>query len=218
MIRRDYILRVVQELAQMLRRVVSLKERQEYEAALRELGRALEQLEKAPAHDQATPSFEHWLALCEKETVTCGPLLIAVADLLREQGELLRLQAKGPEGRRSWAIALGLYLEAILGGHTFVSVELLDRIEELITRLSGNPLPAPVLRRLLGYFEERGQFAKAENALFDWLDTDDAGAAAEGAAFYDRLAARPDAELARGELPRAEVEQGRREFQRRLGQ
>ena len=99
MIRRDYILRMVEELAQMLGRVVSLKDRQEYEQAMREIGLALAQLEKTPAGDPDTASLEHWLALCEQETAARGPLLIAVADLLNEQGELLRLQNKIPESR-----------------------------------------------------------------------------------------------------------------------
>ena len=213
MIRRDYILRMVEELAQMLGRVVSLKDRQEYEQAMREIGLALAQLEKTPAGDPNTAPLEHWLALCAKETAAHGPLLIAVADLLNEQGELLQLQNKVSESRRSQAIAIGLYVEAILGGHSFVSVELLDRIETLLARVSGTPLPASVLRRLLGYFEARGRFAQAENTFYDWLETGDTDAATAGAAFYERLAGKTDAELERGGLPRAEAEQGRRDLQ-----
>ena len=124
-----------------------------------------------------------------------------------------QLQNKVSESRRSQAIAIGLYVEAILGGHSFVSVELLDRIETLLARVSGTPLPASVLRRLLGYFEARGRFAQAENTFYDWLETGDTDAATEGAAFYERLAGKTDAELERGGLPRAEAEQGRRDLQ-----
>ena len=70
MIRRDYILRMVEELAQMLGRVVSLKDRQEYEQAMREIGLALAQLEKTPAGDPNTAPLEHWLALCRSEEHT----------------------------------------------------------------------------------------------------------------------------------------------------
>jgi hypothetical protein len=48
--------------------------------------------------------------------------------------------------------------------------------------------------------------------LFDWLKSGDPAATVEGINFYDRLLTLNDAELQRGELPRVEVEQGRREF------
>ena len=58
---------------------------------------------------------------------------------------------------------------------------------------------------LVRFYELTGQFGRAEDALFDLLDR--AGPEAEefAHALYDRLLAKPDEELAAGNLPRSEI-------------
>ena len=73
-----------------------------------------------------------------------------------------------------------------------------------------------MLRRLFRYLEERALYATAEDALYEWLDRNDPDAITEGIAFYERLLARSDVELADGNLPRAEVEDGRGELLQRI--
>ena len=58
-------------------------------------------------------------------------------------------------------------------------------------------------------------FDKAEDVLFDWLDSGDRNARENGLAFYDRLSARSDEELQRCGLPRQEIEEGRGEVLKR---
>jgi hypothetical protein len=72
-----------------------------------------------------------------------------------------------------------------------------------------------VLRRLFRYLEDRALYATAEDALYEWVDREDPAAISEGIAFYERLLAKSDAELAQGNLPRAEVEEGRGELLQR---
>ena len=124
-----------------------------------------------------------------------GEKLLALADLFREQGELYLLEGNLPENLRTAAISLGLYLEAATSAGTIIWVDLLDKIEGLTEQTNGIRLPAEVVKRLLSYYEARGLFAKAEDVLFDWLDTDDPQAPTAGLAFYDRLAAKSDREL-----------------------
>src|SRR5207245_11050876 len=64
------------------------------------------------------------------------------------------------------------------------------------------------------YYETRGMLDKAEDALFDWLDTSDPEAPNSGLAFYERLSAKNDQDLERGGLPRDEVEEGDRKSTR----
>src|SRR5213076_534213 len=107
------------------------------------------------------------------------------------------------------------YLEAVRTG--FVSLDLLQRIDELVQRLGDRPLPAPVLRRLFRYLEDRGLYATAEDALYEWLDLNDTDALKEAVMFYERLSQKSDEELVRGNLPRSEVEEGRASLIRRHG-
>jgi tetratricopeptide (TPR) repeat protein len=213
MIRRDYIMRLITEMTQVLLRVVSLRHRQEYELALKEVDEALRRLRQ---DDGGTPAeLEEWLALCAKHEQAASGLLMAVGELIREQGEILLLQERNDEAWCSHTLALGLLVEGILTGRTFVTEELLDRVDGLAARLEKGARPASLLSRLAAYYEARGRFAKAEDAIFEWAQSGDPSVFAFGRAFYDRLEAQSDAELERGGLPRAEVRNGRLELEQR---
>jgi hypothetical protein len=141
--------------------------------------------------------------------------MVAVADLIKEQADLLRLRERESECQQASALSLGLFLEALVSGSTFVSAELLARVEELIERTTSAALPPGVLRRMAHYYELRGKLDKAEDTFFELLSTADPQAATDGLAFYDRLSNKTDGDLEEGGLPRAEVEEGRQQFLRR---
>src|SRR5882672_4637671 len=114
MIRRDYILRMVAEMAQVLARVISLKSRQEYEQALKEINAALRELRDDSAEPPEELSLADWIALCRKHEQAASGLMVAVANLLKEQADVLAVQGKPDGSARSRAMALGLFLEALL--------------------------------------------------------------------------------------------------------
>jgi len=212
MIRRDYILRMVAEMAQVLARVISLRGQQEYDQALREINAALRELRAGSTDAPHELSLADWIALCRKHEQAASGLMIAVADLLKEQGDVLEAQKNADGSAPSRALALGLFLEALLNGETFVTAELLAKVEALFAQVRATLSDAGVWRRLVSYFEARGRFAQAEDALFGWQATGDPTVTTDGLAFYQRLGVQADDALERGDLPRAELEQGRREF------
>ena len=206
MIRRDYLIKLVQELSAVLLRIISLKERREFAAALHEIDCAVERYLGLPSSEALPQNLDHVIHLCSREGGPMSDSLKLLADIFYEQGEVLRLQ-NSDAYPRAHLLSLGLYLEAVRTG--FVSLDLLQRIDHLVQQLGDTSLPAPVLRRLFRYLEERGLYATAEDALYEWLDHNDPDALKEGLAFYDRLLKMPDEDLASGNLPRAEVEDGR---------
>lgn len=104
--------------------------------------------------------------------------------------------------------ALELYAEA--GAARVGQSDVRERVRRLRVALRDYQLPNAAYRRVLRYLEADGRLGEAEDLLFEWLE--DAGATsllvAEGRAFYERLLARDDAALERGQLPRAEVREG----------
>jgi len=140
--------------------------------------------------------------------------MLAVADVLKEQGELFALQGKSADALLARQFAAGIFIEALLKEECFVSADLVAKVEELIRLCSADPQPPALLRRLVPYFEVRGDFARAEDLLFEWLESGDPEAGVAGRVFYERLGAIPDASLEQGGLTRAEVDQGAREWEK----
>jgi hypothetical protein len=216
MIRRDFVHRTIQKMSQSLASVLQLKEHQEYEQALREIGRALREFgegDEAPDHRR---SLDDWLVLCRKHPESAGGVMLAVGDVLREQSEIFSLQDKPTEALYARQMAAGIFIEAMLREECFVSGDLVSKVERLVEQCSASPMPPELLSRLVTYFEVRGDFAKAEDTLFEWLETGDPDAASEGRTFYERLAAMSDDTLAQGGLTRAEIEQGGRDWEKAL--
>ena len=217
MIRRDYFMRMAQELTQVLARILFLKKAQDYPRALDEIEKVLTQFWKLTPEQIKAFSLEHWIAQCRQEQGPMGEKLAVLANLFIEQTELCILQGDLPESQRIAALGLGLCLEAAASPDTMVSVDLLEKIEQLIEQTEGFPKSAEVLKRLLSYYETRGMLSKAEDMVFDWLETGDPNAPPEGKAFYERVARKSDEELEHHGLPRAEVEQGKEELWKRAG-
>lgn len=149
-----------------------------------------------------------------------GERACAVAALLDAEAEVLRRRgAPQPELRCK---ALDLYLAA--ASHGFEAPEtpadeaLEARVQALEASLAGYALPAATLWRLFDHRLARGGFAGAEDLLFEALERfrDDPELDGRGRAFYRQLAREDDARLARGGLPRDEVEEGRAAFERAL--
>ena len=216
MIRRDFVLRTIQQMTQALASVLRLKEHQEYEQALREIGQALREFGEGDETPDHRRSFKDWLVLCRKHPESAGGVMLAVADVLREQGEIFSLQDRTADALCARQLATGLFIEAMLTEECFVSGDLVSKVEQLVEQCSASPQPPELLRRLVAYFGVRGDFARAEDALFEWLETGDPDAAAEGHTFYERLATMSDETLKQGGLSRAEIDQGSRDWENAL--
>ena len=203
-------------MTQALACVLQLKEHQEYEKALREIGQALREFgegDEAPDHRR---TLNDWLALCRKHPESAGGVMLAVGDVLKEQSDLFALQDKAADAACARQLAAGIFIEAMLREECFVSGELVSKVEQLVDQCSASPMPPELFSRLATYFEVRGDFARAEDALFEWLETGDPAAVPEGRTFYERLAALSDDTLTQGGLTRAELGQGARDWENAL--
>jgi hypothetical protein len=80
-------------------------------------------------------------------------------------------------------------------------------------------LPLETQARLMQHYERTGEFAKAEDALFQMLEMEPENAPLLelGISFYRRLESQSDARLNDGNLPRAEVEAGLADLNARKG-
>ncbi len=137
---------------------------------------------------------------------------LALVDLLIIEADVQeRIEAYGTQ-LACLEKALQLLLDAYDKQPHAASEGHLRRINGLFAEMMGvrSSVCLKALERLLAHYEQRGRFDKAEDVLYELVDTDAEAYVASGyaRAFYERLLARSDHELNEGGLPRDEVEAG----------
>lgn len=135
-----------------------------------------------------------------------------LAVLLREDALVYAMEGEETAVVTRRLTALHLWLTLAVHQERFSHDEQIDDLAEM---LADYQLPGQTYAALLVYYEQRGEYGRAEDVLYDWLDSEVAlhdlnsvNPVEMGVNFYRRLLARSDAELAQGNLPRPEVEAG----------
>jgi hypothetical protein len=219
MIRRDYILRLIEEFAQTLSRIRALKkDRQLGEAG----GLTEEEFKRITGLDS-----ESLLKLSETELlarlIQSEPLhavrekMFFLTTLLKETGDIAMAEGRAEQGRACYLKGLHLLLDSLAGGDSFEQPEFVPKVELFVAALADGELSVQTNALLMEHYERTGQFAKAEDALFAILDADPGNVVALdfGISFYERVLRQGDVRLTEGNLPRTEVEAGLEELRER---
>src|SRR6266567_241127 len=219
MIRRDYILRMIEEFAQALARIRALKRSQRWGEASEAVDAEFKRLIGDGAQAVARLSETELLARLMQDgpTHVVRDKTLMLTTLLKEAGDIAVAEDRLDEGRECYLKALHLLLEGLARAEVFDCPEFVPKVEMLKEALQGAPLSLRTHAMLMQHHERTGEFAKAENALYAILDAEpDNEAITEfGVAFYKRMMARSDTALTEGALPRAEVEEGMKELLQR---
>jgi len=219
MIRRDYILRMIEEFIQALARINSLKKAQRWDEASEALDAAFQRLVGEGAEAVTRLSETELLAKLfgGEPTQVVRQKTLMLAALLRQAGDVANAQDRTEQARACYLKALHLLLDTLARAEVFEFPEFVPKIEALLSSLRGAPLPMTTQAELMQHYERVGEFAQAEDALFAMLDAepDNAAIAEFGIAFYQRLLVQSDTALGEANLPRAEVEEGLKELQSR---
>jgi hypothetical protein len=216
MIRRDYLLRMIEEFMQVLSRIHSLKRgelwRESSEAIEQEFARLLGGGASAVIHLSETELLARIIK--EGPTHAVRDKTLMLVTLLKEAGDLSFVQSRAEEGRALHTKALNLLLDTLARYEPFECPEFVPHIAVLVNGLQDTPLPMETQVRLMQHYERIGEFASAENCLFTMLEeaSDNPGLKEFGISFYHRLQNQSDDALAAGNLPRAELAAGLEEF------
>jgi hypothetical protein len=212
MLRRDYILRMIEDFMQVLSRIKSLKAGQLWREAAGVVDGEFRQLLNSDARTVSRMSETELLA----KIVQSGPTqavrekTLMVATLLREAGDVAAGEERAEDSRACYLKGLNLLLDVLGTEEVFEYPEFVPKVDLFVARLSDFSLPPQTQLRLMQHYERMGEFGRAEDMLFSMLNENGAnpGLVEFGMAFYRRLAGQSDAALADGNLPRAELEAG----------
>lgn len=212
MIRRDYLLRMIEEFMAMLSRISSLKKGQQWQEATDVLDKEFQRLLGTGAAKIAELSETDLLArLIQGEpTQIVRQKTFMLVTVLTEAAEAAAARGQAAESLLYYSKGLNLLLDTLAEGEASDCPAFVPRVEGLIAALGETSLPMPTQLRLMHYYESMGQFAKAEDALFTLLDTqpNEPALVEFGLQFYRRLQGQSDAALLAGNLPRTELETG----------
>lgn len=220
MIRRDFILRMIEEWGRALAQIRALRQSGRAPAAQEAVDAECQKLSGAGVAEILRLSDAELLARVApgQFAQTVHLRTLAIVTWLREAAAGAG-DGKPEEAREIYLRALRLLLQVLAQEDPFNFPEFVPTVESLVTALQAKPLPPAVLALLMRHYEETGQFAKAEDALFLMLDQlgTDRELVQLGRGFYARVLRHSDAALLAGNLPRKEAEQGLHEFTNRGG-
>jgi hypothetical protein len=221
-IRRDYILRMIQDFMALLARLNSLKQGQLWTDAGALLDEEFMRLVKSGSKSAASLSETELLArvITGEPTMVVREKTLMLARLLKEAGDLAAIAKDSAESRSCYLKGLHLLLQTLASGEAFDWPDFVPNVETFLARLEDHgPLPLATLAMLMQHYEIVGEFGRAEDMLFTMLDSDlrNAGVLELGESFYRRIGHKSDAALQLGNLPRAELQSGLEEFRRRAG-
>jgi len=222
MIRRDYLLRMIAEFLELLSRLQSLKKGQRWGEAAGVIDKEFERLVGAGAEAVARLTETDLLAriIQGEPTQVIRDKTLMVTALLKEAGDTAGAEGRQEQSRAYYLKGLHLLLDVLAQGELSDWPDFVPKVEVFTAALGDGQLPLETLARLMQHFERSGNFAKAEDALFEIIEAEPLrpGLLEFGTAFYERLRRHTDRELEEGNLPRPELEAGLAELRRTLSQ
>lgn len=215
MVNKDYILRLAERFGRELAIILGLRKANKHEDALIYIDDLL--LHSVGLTSSFINSVSDDMLLLALSPL--GKLNIEkclwVATLLKTEGDVYEETGNSNESYYRYLKALMLFLEVQLEDAVHTA-PFIPEIDELLKKLSDYELPTKIGSKLFPYYELTGHYAQAEDVLFELLAAEDAplDIKEKGLAFYQRLHQKSDADLAAGNLSRAEIAEGEQQLQR----
>ena len=210
MIRQDYIMRMIEQLVRVLMEAAALKKAKKYTEALLTVDQALQQLSGFDSKFVNSLPDDSLIALLKTGDALDADKCIIVADLLDIEGDIYEVQDQLQESYYRHLKALNLFLAAFLSRTQTSLPHHFAQIEPIVDKLEPYDLPLETKHRLWPYFERVGRYAQAEDLLYELIEVEPGPKEMieQGISFYQRLLQKSNQELATGNLPRAEIEEG----------
>jgi len=213
MFQKDYIMRLIEQLSNILIKIIFNRETGNYAQALKELDLAYRNLLGADPIKLDNMTELELIENFQNEDECDSEKLIVIAELMREHAIISEIE-NGMDlyTFRKFLKSLTAYLFALQCDVSFQRDEYHNKIGNLINKLKLYSLPNHLHYRIFIYYMDTGQFAKAEDSLFQLYELDYHSVADVGHDFYNQLMKMSDEKLIKGNLPRKEVAEGQKLF------
>ena len=211
MFERDYLMRLITQAAKAIGAIAGLKEQKKPEQALALIDEFMSRELRMKTRIAMGLPDRDLLAMLSVGGVPNVQSVAIIAAFLQEEAELLADLDRTGESVPRFAKALRLNLYIMREYNGMEGWDLEERIERLLSAIAPYEWDAQTIRAVWQWREACGQWAGAEDLLYELHQVEGLDIA-EGLAFYERLSAHDDESLAAGGLPRSELEEGRRQW------
>ncbi|MBN2982610.1 DUF6483 family protein [Cohnella algarum] len=208
---RDYLMRLINQTSVMLARIMGLKEQQKPEQALEEIDEFLGKELRMRARLALGLSDSDLIGMLSVGGVPNPEMIGTLAAFLHEEGDLLRESGRANDSLPRYEKSFRLIVHVLATNGPIDGLKLEERAETLLAKLAPYEAASTTKRAAWSWLELSGKYADAENALYELFELK-AVTSEEGNAFYDRLSELADETLAAGGLPRAELDDGREQW------
>jgi len=213
MINKDYLLRLAEKVGRALATIIGLREYNRDEEALIFIDDLLLKTVGLTSRFLNSLSEEMLVKTISPLDTLNVEACMWIASLLKAEGEIYESLQNPVASYYRYHKALYLFLTLVLHEPAPTDSDVYADIDILLNKLTDYELPVPTKNVLFTYYEHIGNYGKAEDTLFDLLEThfadrQNSSFYAHGEAFYRRLLTKSDAELQAGNLSREEVEEG----------
>ncbi|NEW04441.1 hypothetical protein GK047_00185 [Paenibacillus sp. SYP-B3998] len=216
MFRRDYFMRQIEQMTVTLHRILFNKEHIPISDARQMLDEASRHLLGLNVKSLQALSSKDILELLTYQGNTDTAKAMVIGDLFIGQGDMYRQHEQSGPAYHSYLKSLDLLLllaSTPPADDPDVREELQPRINHSLVRLQQWDLPADMKLRLFAYYEHWGDFAKAEDVLFHYMEDHaeyKTEARNKGILFYERLIEKNEDLLVAGNFSKEEAEDGLR--------
>lgn len=214
MIQDDYLMRLLNNFAKGMARILARKAQGDQPGALDVIADTMHELFGLQPQFFHRVSESELAALLKSGGRFNAQKAFIMAELLREHAEVVEeMEGEGEEADDEAVIpffltAVRLYADALTASEKLRSGEFAGPFHLLCERLEDYALPVDLLARLMGCHQIMEAFSKAEDTLYRLMDADERRGVEAGLAFYEGLLERTDEDLEAGGLPRDEVKEG----------
>jgi hypothetical protein len=215
MLRKDYLLRQIEMLSAMIGRLLQLRQAGDEQGAVEEIEQSYHDLFGLDPRLISLLPTEMLVSKLKSGEYIDATKGITLAILLREDATNYLAQGNVSEHYQRLLRSLQVYLATILEQELIPEHESLYSVDDVLDQMLDYELPPDAKFSLFQYYEDTGQFARAEDTLHELLDIPDVRQTvlAEGKSFYEWLLTLNDEELEAGNLPRLEVQESLAQLQ-----
>ncbi|MBV9230296.1 MAG: hypothetical protein JOZ18_13365 [Chloroflexi bacterium] len=210
MINKDYILRLAEQLGRTLAIILGLRKADRNEDALIYIDDLLLQMLGFTSRFINSLSEDMLVRTFSPLGTLNVEACLWAASLLKAEGEIYEDMGNSKESYYRYVKSLRLLLEVLLYEHIDNDSDFYVAAKDLLNKLEDYELPRSTKEKLFTYYEHIGQYAKAEDTLFELLEDDstDSMLVERGQAFYARLLTKSNSDLIAGNFSREEVQDG----------